>query len=160
MKEKWRPVCGGKYQISDSGRFRNARTMQLLKIGHGATGGYATVVFYDEQARQVTKRVHRLVAAAFLGPCPVGMEVNHKDTNKRNNCLDNLEYVTSKRNHAHARSRGLWSSCRNRYYLTPELVLRIRKEAATRTCADVGKEFGLAPQTVSNIRNYRVWKNV
>lgn len=42
--------------------------------------------------------VHRLVAAKFIGPCPEGMEINHKDGNKENNHWTNLEYVTHAEN--------------------------------------------------------------
>ena len=42
--------------------------------------------------------VHRLVWEAFNGPIPKGMQINHKDENKRNNCLTNLEMVTPQYN--------------------------------------------------------------
>ena len=42
--------------------------------------------------------VHRLVAARYIGPCPEGMEVNHKDGNRENNHYLNLEYVTHAEN--------------------------------------------------------------
>lgn len=42
--------------------------------------------------------VHRLVAAKYIGPCPEGMEINHKDGNKENNHWTNLEYVTHAEN--------------------------------------------------------------
>ena len=44
--------------------------------------------------RRVKVNIHRLVAEAFLGPCPNGCIVHHKDHNRRNPKLDNLEYVT------------------------------------------------------------------
>ena len=52
-------------------------------------------------------RVHRLVAQCFIGDCPDGYEVNHKDGNKTNNSVHNLEYVTSKENSIHAVKTGL-----------------------------------------------------
>ena len=47
--------------------------------------------------------VHRLVVKAFISDIPQGMEVNHKDGNKRNNRVDNLEIVTHKENMVHSR---------------------------------------------------------
>ena len=53
--------------------------------------------------------VHRLVWEAHNGPIPPGMTVNHKDLNKSNNRLDNLELMTQADNLAHARSlRKKW----------------------------------------------------
>src|SRR6185369_6475365 len=57
--------------------------------------------------------VHRLVAAAFIGPCPEGCEVNHKDLNKANNSVGNLEYITHAENVKHARqNKKDWRSLR------------------------------------------------
>ena len=52
-------------------------------------------------------RVHRLVAFCFLGSSDKNFEVNHIDGNKANNCVENLEYVTSKENKIHAVKHGL-----------------------------------------------------
>lgn len=58
----------------------------------------------------VTKRIHVMVALVFLGPRPPGMEINHRDGNKRNNSVANLEYVTPAENHEHALRSGLGSA--------------------------------------------------
>lgn len=48
--------------------------------------------------RNYTKYIHGLVAEAFLGPRPEGYQVDHKDGNRSNNHISNLEYVTAKEN--------------------------------------------------------------
>lgn len=53
------------------------------------------------------RTIHGLVAEAVYGPCPKGMEVNHKDGNKLNNRPENLEYVTKAQNIAHSIAHGM-----------------------------------------------------
>ena len=55
---------------------------------------------------------HTLVAMVFIGACPDGMEVNHKDLDKRNNHWRNLEWVTHGYNIRHARKAKPWDSGR------------------------------------------------
>jgi hypothetical protein len=54
-----------------------------------------------------TKTIHRLVAAEFLGTCPKGIQVNHKDGDRLNNHASNLEYVTPSENTRHSVVAGL-----------------------------------------------------
>lgn len=73
---------------------------------------------------------HRLIAEAFLGKCPDGMVVNHKDGNKRNNRVENLEYVTMSENRYHAfhvLGRGAVSGEQHHAVTIPdEMVERMR----------------------------------
>lgn len=106
--EEWRPVVGyeGWYEISVCGRVRR------LVANHGTYAGRiidtppniagyprAKLVRHGEHQWHF---VHRLVAAAFIGPCPSGHEVNHKDKNRKNPRPTNLEYVTRSQNIRHA----------------------------------------------------------
>ena len=68
--------------------------------------GYRTVVLADGEKKK-TFRVHRLVAAAFLGGDQPDMQVNHIDGNKWNNSAENLEWCTDEQNKEHARRIGL-----------------------------------------------------
>lgn len=109
-EEIWRPVIGyeGWYEVSNKGQVR--RVTKPLRASCGGNAGYSSVTL---SVHGVVKRVavHRLVAAAFLGPCPPGHQVNHKDTNRRNPHLENLEYNTPSENILHAYSaHGLWGS--------------------------------------------------
>ena len=49
------------------------------------------------------QKVHRIVARVFIGPCPPGYQVNHKNGDKNDARLENLEYCTPKENSRHAR---------------------------------------------------------
>ncbi len=66
--------------------------------GHEESGRYLSVHFIGNAVN-----VHVLVAAAWIGPRPVGMHVNHKDGRKTNCRPSNLEYVTPSENQLHAR---------------------------------------------------------
>ena len=60
-------------------------------------GGYYTVNL-SWNSKYNTYLVHRLIWEAFNGPIPKGLQINHKDENKLNNCLSNLEMVTPQYN--------------------------------------------------------------
>lgn len=111
MSEVWRPVKGyeGKYEVSSEGRVRSldrgkvpGRMLSLRNEGHG----YKQVALYDE-GKRVDKRVHVLVAEAFIGPGPTGCEVNHRNGNKADNSMGNLEWTTHDENMDHAFVTGL-----------------------------------------------------
>ena len=78
--------------------------------------------------KNVLSYVHHLVAIAFLGE-PLGdQEVNHKDGDKTNNRLDNLEYVTHRENMRHARHLGLVNQYVKYSRETINQVLRLAQE--------------------------------
>ena len=111
MSEEWRPVVGyeGLYEVSNLGRVRScARVVFFINGKHKPyqsrikalrinQGGYVLVTL-SKNCKRRSFTVHKLVARAFLGPCEEGIEVNHKDEDKTNNRLDNLEYCTKKYN--------------------------------------------------------------
>jgi hypothetical protein len=100
MRENWRAVVGyeGHYVVSDSGRVRSLKRRQFdgspnyLRWGNDVDG-YASVDLWRD-SKPTRKRIHILVARAFLGPCPLGHEVRHLDGNRKNPRLSNLAYGT------------------------------------------------------------------
>lgn len=100
--EVWHPVVGyeGLYEVSNKGVVRSTdRTInnhpypgKVLAIKY--LKGYAAVHLCDHQHRVKHKTIHRIVAEAFI-PNPDNLpEVNHKDENIKNNCVENLEWCT------------------------------------------------------------------
>ena len=88
--------CGSKYEVSNLGRVRNTKTKRILKLQKN-TCGYLQVDLCENNKRKYAI-VHRLVALAFL-PNPYNLkEINHKDENKENNVLSNLEWCDRKYN--------------------------------------------------------------
>lgn len=101
MKELWKDIKGyeGIYQVSNLGRVKRVTTDRVLK-GCKNTKGYLKVDLY-KNGSQSNKRIHRLVAQAFIPNPDNTSQVNHIDENKTNNAISNLEWVTSKENINH-----------------------------------------------------------
>lgn len=103
--EAWKDIDGyvGMYQVSSDGRVRRNGHILKPRIDRG---GYANVCL-SRQSKMKTFKVHRLVAIAFIPNPENKSTVNHKDGNKRNNCVANLEWATHSENIIHANKTGL-----------------------------------------------------
>ena len=102
-KEHWKVIEEfPDYEVSDKGRIRRLTTSKhtckgKIKNTSISNVGYE-LVFFSKKGKIYSRTVHRLVAIAFL-PKPEGCnEVNHKDENKLNNTVENLEWCTHKYN--------------------------------------------------------------
>lgn len=111
MLREWKPIPGWEdfYEASNLGEIRSL-DRQVRGRGNGvrvvcgrvlkqqlAANGYMQVFLVGSGIRK-TMRVHRLVAAAFLGPRPDGLETRHLNDNKEDNRLVNLAYGTKSEN--------------------------------------------------------------
>ena len=115
MNEIWHPCAGYEthYEVSNFGNVRSLERMVSHSLGGkkiqysrilkaGITGsGYLTVNFCVDKVKS-NHSVHRLVARAFISNESNKPQVNHKDGNKQNNHVDNLEWVTVSENGLHA----------------------------------------------------------
>ena len=95
--ETWKPVRSGKYEVSDLGRVRFARTGRVLKPYTDKLQEYYRVDIY-ENGKRAKAMVHTLVAEAFIGPKPKDREIDHINTNIHDNSVGNLRYVTKQEN--------------------------------------------------------------
>lgn len=99
--EVWKSVIGfgDKYQVSNLGRVRKTPKDDCEKLfiyrGYNTKDGYKVVSLYKD-GRAKTVRIHRLVMTAFRGYS--NLEIHHKNGNKADNRLNNLEYVTHEQN--------------------------------------------------------------
>jgi hypothetical protein len=101
--ERWLAVTGWEdaYEISDHGRVRslpksNRAWTVVLKPATGKNGYLYVALCRNATPR--TRLVHHLVAEAFIGPRPPGLEIRHLDGNGKNNTPGNLTYGTSSEN--------------------------------------------------------------
>lgn len=99
--DDYRKIAGLHYTVSKSGEIINRETGHKLKQ-FPSTAGYLSVGM-SKEGKTKTYSVHRLVAKAFIPNPENKPEVNHKDGNKFNNNVDNLEWVTGAENKRHCR---------------------------------------------------------
>lgn len=176
--ERWKAVKGyeGYYEVSDFGRVRRVgsasgtQTGRLLKPTtiYYDTGGrkpYLCAVVSLSKDSQVRRfRLSRLVSETFYGPCPKGIQVNHKDGNPLNNELSNLEYATNRDNALHASKMGLLVHGEDHQgaKITEQDVLDIREAVArgTSTYENLMQHYGLNKSTIWAIVYHRTWKHV
>ena len=169
MKEEWRRVrgFGGLYEVSSLGRVRSYahdERGRLLNPWRNPKG--YLVVELKKSGGGATKQVHRLVAEAFIGPCPKGKQVNHKIPDKEDNRASNLEYVTPKENIHHAILHGLRAppmlgQDNATSKLTESKVRRIRLRVSRgETQTAVAKDYGVTQANVSEIVRRRTWRHV
>lgn len=111
-EEKWMTIKqNDNYEISNFGLVRNKKTKRVLKPAISNKGYY--LVSLSRNCKQHTYTIHKLVMEHF-NRCAFDYEViNHKDHNKLNNNIDNLEYITQKENIRDAWENDLCKKVRN-----------------------------------------------
>ena len=164
MQEVWAPIPGynGRYAVSSFGRVMvigadvtgRRRHIGRCFAEHLVTGYQMVHLAYGEERRSI--HVHRLVAQAFIGPPPPGKQVNHKDGDRANPRVENLEYVTPSENARHS----LDVLCRQLPYGTDHWNARL-SEANIRKIFElsadgldgvqIGKIFGVVSHTITRI---------
>lgn len=127
----------------------------LLKLKNDRRG-YPTVALWANY-KQRRHKVHRLVAAAFIGPCPEGYQCCHNDGNPANGAVSNLRYDTPAGNQADRLLHGTHSrgERHGRCRLKEAQVLSIR--ADTRTQKTIAAEYGISQKYVYDIQCRKSW---
>ncbi len=164
MEELWKDIEGyeGLYQISNMGRVKSlARpckgfgfkfTVDRILSQKCNSNGYKEILL-SKEGKHKTVSVHRLVAIAFLpNPDKLPM-VNHKDENKSNNCIDNLEWCTAKYNanygtHVARMREKLVSKSKSVYQIDKQCGMIIRWW----DCAEAaGKKLKICPSYIRQV---------
>ena len=166
MKEEWRDIKGfeGVYMVSNTGKVMSfprkgtKHRKPSLRALSKTRDGYLKVRLIGN-GKDVTARVHRLVAEAFI-PNPDGKEtVNHIDGNKENNAFANLEWADRHEQLEHAYRMGLKTAMKGvnnpAAKLSAEQVEEIKKEYVRRSreqgTVALGKKYGVNNSTVGDI---------
>lgn len=142
--EIWKDVVGweGHYKVSSYGRVMSfhKKKSHLLSNCVG-THGYCVVLLHDGKGQRKNERVHRLVAQAFISNPNNYPYINHKDEDKTNNRVENLEWCTAKYN-------TNYGTCKERIGLTNGVsVLKYDLDGNLvyeyRTMSEVEREEGI-----------------
>ena len=174
-EEEWRSIeiFNGKYEVSNYGKIRSLWFGKVKPIKLLDNQGYLEFTVRNGKDKPKHMRVHVAVAEAFLGKRPKGLVINHKDGNKHNNHVSNLEYVTYSENNLHALRTGLRKHvdmkpfvkrgeehCRAK--VTEEQVKQFLKYhyETGYGCRRVAKHFGVSYGIVDSILIGKTWKHV
>lgn len=172
MRNMWKDIKGyeGLYQVNESGDIKSlARHVEngspkgmwlrerILKPHKNPRNGYYVVALCRKHVVSVYY-VHRIVACAFLDSRDIRETVNHKDGNKANNSVENLEYATYSENNQHAYDTGLHSKKKRR--LTPKEIKRIRIEAKKYSRYELSLKYHVSKSSIDNLLSGKTWKNI
>lgn len=175
MTETWVIIPGtdGLYSASTLGRVRSEPVPGTTGRQRGRVltptedrKGYLKFRVCLRDGRQWITKVHQVVAVAFIGPRPDGMQVNHKDGDKKNNRPENLEYVSCRDNVRHCWANGLHGvehcqgEANNHAKLTADDVRSIRAIYPAKSLAELARLFNVTPQAVWAVVKRKTWTHV
>lgn len=174
--EEWRDIKGfeGYYQASNSGQIRSVDRFVLRKDGRyqickgrilrpfqGTTCNYLSIQFSKDNIPS-KHLIHRLIAYTFLDLNPESkLEVNHKDGNRHNNSVDNLEIVTHQQNIDHSIRTGLKNDYGENHKnakitnADAEEMRQMWRRGVLQK--DIAECFGVSKQLVNCVINYKTY---
>lgn len=163
------------YFITRSGRvfskyragrhFKNGPIYKPVELKQQMSGRGYRMVFLTNKNGKATCYIHKLIAQTFI-PNPFNKrEVNHKDGDKLNNNIKNLEWVTKKENYYHAIRTGLLNNRGENHAmskLTVKDVIKIRalQKEGKLTEKEIASMFKVCRQCINNIKNHKSWKHI
>lgn len=171
----WVDIKGfeGKYQVNEIGEIKslcryvengspNGMILKerILKPRQNANR-YMQVTLRDGK-KSFAKYVHILVAEAFLTKPSSDLIVNHKDGDKTNNNVSNLEWVTYSQNNQHAYDNGLHGRGEQQYKakLTEKDVQEIKRLGKYSTFQEIANHYNVSKATVRDVLLNRTWKHI
>lgn len=181
--EVWKPIVGfeGIYEVSNLGRVKSLARVEylpnmvrsrkariLMSVPHNKNR-YRNLDLRNGNGKRKPISVHRLVAAAFIPNPNNYKEVNHIDSDRGNNKLENLEWVSAQENISHAHSKGVFSAATNpnkawNTKLTPEQVSVIKRRLLDKDpstpFSSIAREFGITRSMLDGVRNGWTWASV
>lgn len=182
MEEIWKDIegYGGSYKISNKGRVKSLnRTIYKRGYPYNIKGKFIKQVFRKSKqenryfgvglyrdGKSKNYYVHRLVAKAFISNPENKPTVNHKDGDRFNNCVGNLEWATQQENIQHSWDNGMSTPHHKikgenhpKSKLKKEDVLFIRKCAKTNemNTLELSIKYNISTRHVNNLKKGKYW---
>lgn len=177
-KEIWCPVQDfeGEYLISSHGKIKSIeRTIirsnnrvqfvpSIIRKCWVAPNGYANINL-SKQGNIKIRSIHTLVLEAFVGPRPENCVANHKDGNKLNNNIDNLEWITQSENVNHAKNVlnktwGQKGELNSQAKLSNKDINYIIKNPDELGVVALARKFCVSHSLISMIKSKKRWKHL
>ena len=166
--EVWKDIKGWPYQVSNMGRMRRVHIVTPIKTSKTysrvqlSRGRNNTTPRTTETERAFF--VHRLVAEAFIGPCPPGKShVAHRDGNPQNNTLENLYWATPKENAADRMRHGKYKNGEGhamaRISDDDARIIRAWFHFAGETIAAIARRFMVNETVIRNVVRGRTYQS-
>jgi len=161
--EIWKDIKGyeGVYKCSNYGRIKRLKGWhnyeRILKSVAGSENGYV-IQPLSHNCKRKTHAVHRIIAIAFI-PNPYNKRcINHKDGNKLNNYVTNLEWCTYKENMIHSFKKGTHDPHRpNSYKRLNKFKVRVIKKSNDLTIRELSNIFNVEYSTIWKIINKKTY---
>jgi DNA-binding transcriptional regulator YiaG len=173
-KEIWIDVSGfeGLYQISNLGRVKSLDRQKNYNGGLSISKGrflsfdkssdYCRVTLVDKNSNKKRFLVHRLVCENFLFNKKQKRTVNHIDGNKKNNFLNNLEWMSYSENHKHAYKNGLKNKKGVKHHLSKfsENDIKFIRSKTKLSIRQLSELFNVHIETIRSIKNNKTWTHI
>lgn len=158
----WRRFLDTEYEVSNTGIIKSLKNnrVKILKPGIDKYGYQRVDICRNNKAKHYL--VHKLVALCFIENQHNKCCVNHKDGNKLNNHVSNLEWCTIQENTIHAAKNKLFpdnsGSNNGHAKLRKSDILEIRK--SNESPYKIGPKYNVSPATIYDIRKRRSWSHI
>lgn len=156
----WREInnTDGRYEISERGELRAVKTKKIIKL-HPNRDGYFQYTAYTDGGRRPVLMIHRVVAEHFLTDWDNNLTVNHKDSNKQNNHINNLEMITVSENNKHRNRNNKYMYRSSK--LPKQEVLKVLKDSnRTLNNQQWANLLGVSRFVIRDIRRGKTYKKL